>query len=490
LVSGESELNHIINGNKSINQLYLGEASYDRPEEWEYVPLYSLNEDRIFNSHSVTQQSNGTLVVQRILNVNSIRFQPYLHVIINKIIEACGYVLNSNVIETSYFKYLYIVNGKRTSRYNEMLPNWTVVEFIEEIEKLFNVVFIIDEYTKKIDIIFKYNYYKTAPKHFINKIFDSYSQEIDTENKTDYSNANTGYDLTDDEYYRYQKLDSELLNKIEYITLNSYIAIVNHINGTSDKRSLINKIFISLKTNTQYIMWATQDSNGAVSYDARKVNILRNLRNNPESSDVNITFKICPAPIRLIEINVIEDDGRYDPDDVLYQMIAPMPAIETDLYNPRGSEDGTEVDLQEILESDSSVETEDNSSTKMLVAFYNGYHTIFEKVFSSIAPRNVDYPIGFVDYLREDQRLGEYAIDQSYLSLRLDDPHGLKEIYGQSNPIDTTRQYAVKFVHDKKLDTKTIFVIANKQFVCKELRFRISPKGMDKIVEGVFYPIN
>ncbi|MDR1436563.1 MAG: hypothetical protein LBI65_00425 [Candidatus Symbiothrix sp.] len=139
LVSGESELNFIIGGEKKINELNLGDVVGGIHKYLEYFPTTGLYYKQFA--------------------------QPLFYHIVNLIIESQGYAVEKNEMETSKFRYLYLVNGIATLRYNGMLPEWTVNEFLEETEKLFNVVFLIDEFSKKVSILFKRNYYKDAQKN-------------------------------------------------------------------------------------------------------------------------------------------------------------------------------------------------------------------------------------------------------------------------------------------------------------------------------------
>ncbi|GHT48761.1 hypothetical protein FACS189440_13120 [Bacteroidia bacterium] len=112
---------------------------------------------------------------------------------------------------------------------------------------------------------------------------------------------------------------------------------------------------------------------------------------------------------------------------------------------------------------------------------------------SGLGPEYISFPfpVAFVDFLKEDDRTNG-AIDPQHpsLSFRLDDPNGLKPLYEQSKPIDTTREYTFRFIYHRKMDSKHIFVFNNKEFVCKELKFNINSKGFDNIIEGKFYPVD
>jgi hypothetical protein len=477
LVSGESELNYFIGGDKKINELDLGSIKGD--DKYAFIPVYSITEETFFNCPSVWQQEESrNPVLSPSLNL---MVHPFFYHVINRIIEALGYTVSSNVFETSDFKYLCIVQESHHIDYNKMLPDFTVSEFFEEVEKLFNVVFLIKKNTKNVDIVFKHDYYDQAEKIVIDQVLDSYSQKIDKENKQDYSNANIGYDLPSDEYFDFQNMASEILNEAMFVDMKSWTFIATEINNTVDKKTLKNKIFTSEASNTQYICVEEQNNETSVFY-SKKVNIFRPVLNNPESEDIDIKFKIIPASMRVFEIPVHNygDDPRLDP---LYYMITQMPAISTAPYV--WQEDI--IDIQKTIEE--GQKTEESGSDVIQLVFYTGYQTIFEK--DAVNPRRVDFPVPFVDYLWEDTRqFGERTVNDNNLSLRLDDPHGMKALYDSSLKIDTTREYTFKFIHKGKLDVKSIFVINNKEFVCKEIRRTINTDGFDKIIESDFYAIN
>ncbi|MDR1339015.1 MAG: hypothetical protein LBK58_03045 [Prevotellaceae bacterium] len=496
LLSGESELNYFIGGDRKMNSLDLGSLYGDEGGDYEYIPLYSANEDRVFNEYGLMQSNDGAIFLTGTAG-SGIIAQPYLYVIINRILQNLGYSINTNVFENSKLRFLYLVNGKRTNIINKMLPDWTIGEFFEELEKLFNIAFLIEEQKRTVNIVFKNTYYESAAKVHVDLVLDSYNQRIDKERKEDYSNANIGYDFPDDEYYRYQNLSKNILDKAEYISLDSFFAIIRYITEFPNKDLLKNKIFISLESNTQYIMWEKPDSQVTLDYDYRKVNSLRPIRNNPDNEDIDVLLRILPAPMQIREINVLKqpDHPSSSPETtVLYKMMAPMPAITTDPYFERDREIGSSptpddiIKIQDVLENGDTYQ-DDDATENIYLAFYTGYHRILEKVFTKL-PREVDYPIGFIDFLVDDFGLGEYSIDANNLSLRLDDPYGLKMLYEQSKPIDTTREFVCQFTYDKKIDVKRVFVFNNKEFVCKQLKYAVTPQGIDRLIEGLFYPMS
>jgi hypothetical protein len=165
-----------------------------------------------------------------------------------------------------------------------------------------------------------------------------------------------------------------------------------------------------------------------------------------------------------------------------------MPEIDTDInISPENSDDN--LDIQYSLKNDILPEIDKSTEDKMLLAFYTGNHTVYAKdSMSGPSYTSYEFPVTFVDYLKEDERTsGTIDPQNPNLSLRLDDPNGLKPLYEQSKPIDTTREYTFRFIYPGKMDSKNIFVFKNKEFVCKEFRRIIDYKGTQNIIEGVFY---
>ena len=87
--------------------------------------------------------------------------QPYLLYYVEKFIELLGYKIRRNSLRNiERWKRLMLISGYKTLNYAKMLPNWTAAEFLEEIEKFFNVIIVVDQITKNADIINLTEWYK------------------------------------------------------------------------------------------------------------------------------------------------------------------------------------------------------------------------------------------------------------------------------------------------------------------------------------------
>jgi hypothetical protein len=477
LVSGESELNYFIGGDKKINEMVLGNLYENNVSSFD-IPVYSTNKDECFNTPPIHVPEDSD--IPSFLTPGYVMPQPCFYKVINLMLNALGYTVKENVLETGDFQYLYLLNGnQQDDDISKSLPDWTVDEFFSEIEKMFNIGFFVNKQDKTVSILFKKDFYQDAPKTFITQIQDPFTKNIDNEKREDYSIANIGYDLPSDEYFDFQNIDPLIYDNARKMEFLYFSDIVDYFN-TINKADLKNRIFKATVSKTQYICYEEETETGAV-YSLKKVNIFSPLFNNPNSSEIDIELKITPAPMRVIDLPV-KRAFIYEP---IYYLRTQMPAVETVGYVEEEA-----LDIQAEIEGTS--EKEKYSVDSIQLYFYKGTKTIYEKgaLPNSSANRKLLFPVAFVDCIWEFNSLAEIFIDNS-ASLRLnDDNRGLKSLYQSSINIDTTNEYTFYFIHKGTIDAKSIFVINNKEFVCKEINRQINVKGFDKIIEGTFYAVN
>lgn len=512
LVSGESELNYFIGSDKKLNELNIGTFDVFATEEAAdvFLPVFSSNEETVYNEQRISDYNN-IIAAQ---GVQHPLIQPKLSFLVKRIVSALGYGIESSVLEQGFLQYLRVLNGRKTVKYSEMLPDWTVAEFFTELENLFNISFIINEQNKTVSILLKNDYYKTAPKIFAGEVTDEFIETVDRENKLSHTRSNIGYELTDDVYFKCQKLDkTTIIDRAKTMTFPAYEDIKRYLNNilypdSSNGRPYVseaehprNVLFYATDTGTQYAHITRYSGNAYAQLE--KVNVFKDITGNPDSPNLDISLKIIPAPIRPVEIPVY-DTRDANTNNVLYYMVAPLPVTETDEgddldYIVSGSEEEDYLNIQTVLgiSEESRVEHPDEeaeeesyvgAANRMFIFFYTGRHDIFAlSRASQDSIKKVQYPVGFVDFLCEDQRFGERIIDDSRPSLRLDSVYGLKPLY-DSVAIDTVREYTFKFIYRGKMDAKAIFVFGNKKYICKQLKYRVTSEGINPLVEGSFYP--
>lgn len=148
IASGNSELNYVIGGDLMISFLDMKETvpatgDYSPNEktypeaEYNLAPVYSDTESRVLNQWNFF---HDTGVVPQWITDGVYIPQPYLCAYIREVLRALGYTLTENSLEETVFKDLYLCHTQHTSKWSEMLPGWSVLDFLEQIEITFNMV--------------------------------------------------------------------------------------------------------------------------------------------------------------------------------------------------------------------------------------------------------------------------------------------------------------------------------------------------------------
>lgn len=187
LVGDNSELNYLSAGKKNLRDLNLGVI----PELTKELAASTLGKkypDTDFVCPPVIKSKgifdlSGTNAKTDILynelewdtrngyaykNNTQLIAQPFLLYYVEKVITALGYNLIENVLlSDERAKSLIIVNGRYTKEYKYILPKWTVDDFLTEIEKLFNVLFLVDSNGLDVHIVSTVKYYESNEKVFI-----------------------------------------------------------------------------------------------------------------------------------------------------------------------------------------------------------------------------------------------------------------------------------------------------------------------------------
>ncbi len=508
LVSGNSELNYLIGGDRKLRDLELGSAGEPgyygitafsvkhRYPATHYVcaPLYSRNEERIY--------CNFTALIDENTNAESLDFllgpwnptpwipQPYICFIIERILFILGYELNKNEVSNTKYKDLYIVHGFITDEYAKMLPDWTVSEFFEEVEKLFDSLILIDEITKKIDIIFASNYYNSPPKCDIEYVFDEHNDKIDNENTLTHNNANVSYVLPNTEYFKFQNIEKEILSFSKREKFESYNKILEHFNKATDKNTLQSTIFHSEQSDTEYIFFEKEDG----GYYPKKVNIFQPIINNPQREDIDIEIKITPVEITTVEIPVILWKSLWSSMEI-WKGIIQVPIIDTDRYfvtyeeyvqyAQTGAFGDFTGSIQNLITGEESMDKRKNS--ELQVAFYQGLRKMTPKGEENSTTKTFNYPMPLTDLYAEYSEK-EILLAENNATLRLDGNKGIGEFYNKDFVIDTTRERVFSFENKQQLDIRSVFNIKNKEYVSIKFERTITINGISPKIKGYFYP--
>lgn len=486
LASGNSELNYLIGASLQVSFLNMGTAELTDESgrvalytqslrgsypEYDYVAAPVSTPAGILNEWRFGQTSSGYSLR---LADDTIRIvQPYLCAIVRRMLTALGYTIGVNQLEESRYSQLIVVHDVNTLEYAKMLPGWSVKDFFENLERMFNLVLVVNNKSRTVDIIFANRFYLAAEEVHLSAVEDEYEVDVDEDNADLMTNANIGYDLPDSDYFRFAKMSDSLVNLCEKVESPSLFTLGVYFMNNKPMRT----IGIDTSTGRQYVyrpyqLPIFQDG----MFPMREVNQYANLDKGGE--EVILKFIPCAQVFHIIPCY---DAGGERVGDYLWH----IPSIEG---NTTAEEDDVSaLNMTELIES-AKTDSGQSGSGRLSLAFWHGCRT--ENAIGPVLP--VAYPLAMSDnmfqVLTEQLEGAPMVVVDSEYSLRLSVLDA--ELYSGVYNIDTTKAYKF-YTSDPNLpDARLIFVIRNKRFVCREMNFSIAQGQKQKRWSLTCYPID
>ena len=486
LASGNSELNYLIGASLQVSFLNMGTAELTDESgrvalytqslkgsypEYDYVAAPVSTPAGILNEWRFGKTSSGYSLR---LADDTIRIvQPYLCAIVRRMLTALGYTIGVNQLEESRYSQLIVVHDVNTLEYAKMLPGWSVKDFFENLERMFNLVLVVNNKSRTVDIIFANRFYLAAEEVHLSAVEDDYEVDVDEDNADLMTNANIGYDLPDSDYFRFAKMSDSLVNLCEKVESPSLLTLGVYFMNNKPMRT----IGIDTSTGRQYVyrpyqLPIFQDG----MFPMREVNQYANLDKGGEE----VTLKFIPCA-QVFHIIPCYDAGGERVGDYLWH----IPSIEGN--TTAEGDDVSALNMTELIES-GKTDSSQSGSGRLSLAFWHGCRT--ENAIGPALP--VAYPLAMSDnmfqVLSEQLEGAPMVVVDSEYSLRLSVLDA--ELYSGVYNIDTTKAYKF-YTSDPNLpDARLIFVIRNKRFVCREMNFSIAQGQKQKRWSLTCYPID
>lgn len=494
--SGNSELNYFIGSELMISELDMPDISPFMPNgqpNKQYVEklypeidiclplIYNSTQGELVNewrSNTIWSTKEVELIHKPGFTPEDYMPQVFLCAYIKAVIYAIGYELTENAISESLWKDLYIAQLNYTTQWAKMLPGWTVGEFLEEIENLFNVTFIIDSRSKSARLLFNNAYYINAPTSHVTHVVDEYEGESiqDGEGAKTHLNVNIRYDFPDTPYFRKRRMPELVSKNVKRDVIPKEFAdgqyILGYINAwfaiESHKRKDI--IYTDELTGREYV-YSGDNYYGYISV-CYMVNEYKDIER--EEASETIELNIMPVAMEMLPGKTYTDG---EPNKLLSFPLL-VPTIEN---NAKDTPEEESKNIMEQLEdgvSDSGKE----SKSPIYVAFHQGLNNFNAGYF----PPN-SFPLSFTD----DLSWGIFYMDITNAqgsTLRLAKLE--KELYSGIYKIDESKPRTFVSYDPNIYDPRNIFVIQNKRWVCRDIEYTIQHDGRKEAWKGTFYPID
>ena len=483
--------------------------------------------------YSITRESSGGYN-ENYAPINVVAC-PYLVAVVVRLIKALGYEVGENAIaDNPVFSKIIILPPDGIAYFQQAVPeNWTISTFISEVEKLLNVIFDVDYSNRVVNIKNLYDFYNEENIVYIDHedVIGKISKKFDSETETipsNYVNSNVEYDFPDAVPYKYNKVDSEVVDvattekvgkapKIwatsEY---RSYADLWYYINGNSDSFMNSNSVPDKIKQAYGYgkiykyaftpeerlfmLRSVTEDNGdnpGIVSM--RMINQFGSKTSIAEDAPT-ISMKIVPAFEVGSQVFWTGSNGNYK----YFQYPIPCLPYKNDTTF-QGKWGGTSTDATEKVNElndhiQNGIDDDVNETDNIFISLHFGTHAIdWER--SDMGTSNLIAPISSpsnecqILHDRNSPLSTLFWQDGKFLdfgkpnmTLEILGNYGLyKTYYSKNPPVDISKEFTIKFKSSRKLDSRSIFVIDNQKFFCKQLNRNLLNEGMSQIIEGTFY---
>ena len=506
IASGNSELNYFIGADRKIEELEMNPA-YEGPTYLPYieltypsvdyclVPVYNQDKEQMYNAWFFSGKSTSPVWYDVSVDSHPWCPQPYLCSYIKWVLWALGYELTHNQLEDTVYKDLYICHANIITNWNQVLTGWTVLDFLTQIETLFDMVFVVDNKKKTAKLLFRGQYLAGVDTVHVQRVSDIYEAEVEDEPDIDnMEEANVSYNLPGDESWKFARLDDSVKEAARYETIPSSFSPqqrgLNRVLGwfsENEAHRNTRTIYTDETTGRQYLFLQnrTVDS-GRGEHEITEFTMVDQFTDlKPEDAVTDIDLDITPVTLAEGQVRLY----RGVDDWPMYTCYLPSVSGGTGTYGDYSAQ--TDVNLVDLIQEGTS----EKPSTELRLAFYSGMSDLCNIREQDGTVYNYSYPIPYIDEYtfaphREDYSDGSpcYRKTNSVgASLRL---QTLKElIYNQGYDIDYNHGIKLSSYDPNVYDPMAVFEIRHKRYVCKEIEYTLDAHGRKGAWTGTFYPI-
>lgn len=474
LLSGNSELNYFIGSDKYVSSLDLGLES-DMSDEAFTAFRYGKYPDKTCTAPRIIIGSQNFNIesydrTQGKYTYENKAIQPYLLSMVEKILSALGYDLTYNQFsEDTFVSKIFILNKDKTGYYNRVLQGWTIKQFLEAFEDLFNAVFVIDNVHKTARLL-NASSPGSSGTYIIENVLDDYERTNSEDDDSSVSYNNVAYDFPSSVPFKYMCLDKDQLDAMVITEFETYESMLSAIsdNQSSTRPDYGDKFDTSYNTNEIYYVKATD-----TYYIPEKLTFKR--------SGTELTWELkYPKTINSFRNYVTDED--QEPYKLTFFPCA---------FKPVGAYVGPETSFAESYPYlPDGNESEDETTKNAHQIIEEGAAPDFDSSKISIALCAIDDIGTFTDNVRDVAGSNGGDIIDGRGTFRFNGIYGIaQKYYRSSQNINTHTEYNIKFLMKNIPDPQARFLFNNKLFLCKELEFRVTADGIHPEITGVFYEV-
>jgi len=385
--------------------------------------------------------------------------QPYMCYILRKILEVLGYSVVRNDIESTVMANEFIANDKIITDFSQVLPHWTISEYMTQIERHFGVVFRLNDITRNAEIINRDSYYKEDNDEYINSVEDEYTVTSDADETKDITDSNIKYSFNSVD--KYMQIDEDVLKKFDKV-----------VKPTLDELSM-------------YYKSLSDDDKGKHVYEADGIQYYDKVENSTHSlvecNQYRRLIRDSENDSNDIEIKIVPCEMATGTAYFSYASMSESVAFDVPYLSPASSTTVSSTGtLQEEIENTTSTDTKD----VLEVAMNDGVWQPIKSGNQVVVGKSFPWPFIMVNDLVNGEVHRGFSYELNKISSR---PNMYSFVYGKLNTINTKSEIVYKIVTGKMLDPMKRYIINNKPYICEKIEYKITDKGIDKEKTGYFY---
>ncbi len=426
--------------------------------------------------------------------------QPYLVVIIERVLGALGYRVDRNDIRETWMKDIFIANTRSEYKFANILPHWTVREFLDEVRRFFGVSIVVPK-AGVAEIIRRANYYNAASSVIsLTEVSDEHSADIDDDEDggKDISTANVDYERPDtDDMLR---LPDEVWENAIVKVFSSETILVQWVkqNIPEDKRETSAWLLVDEDQGHTYAYLRSKkdDKYYMAQVDCCPPLIRGEGQYSGKGRDIGITLRIIPAKMEWVRITYIKStlNGSYYENSIEQDCMSVPTLVSSDTLCKIN--ETYSVDAAINSDSSSNENTTDERPDILRVALNTGTKWDYEAATdNTLRPSKAKLPVPLgIAYCKQDDGyyipiIGADNYDQFNLT-KTKSPSIRADAIETGYHVDTRCLHCFSFTDTCPIDVAAVFLIRNRRYVCQKIEYEIDEDGVRPMKRGYFYELN
>lgn len=484
------------------SQGFIGE-----PGVYAFLPIHDETNDLHINMPSYLYDWNDNAAG---MSITFPAVQPSLMYILDKVMEALGYTLTRNEFNISPWNKLYVASAKMTTTLSRALPHWTAYKFLNEIQNLFNAVFIFNEKERTVEIV----PFGNAENFGVEQIdpVEEFSTNFDEEGLTYIGSSNLEYELSDCERDT-DVISQDIMKSFDFRDFDSF----SNLNAAFSTMTAREKMTTIFHCPTGFFYGVTVEENGQViNYLLKECGWFTPLIRSEGGSTIDL--HICPVAVmpqkaHCVSILVTDHSSltggrgfmRFGGQEYQYDSLEANIACDyqrngdVKWYSSEEQETANALEyltVQDVIENGEAIPEKTSEDSIMEVFFAAGsmltssdLSFVGEDRMVNFQITTVRQPIAFTD-----NREATYHASVPKWSLGLNPTEGVSSIANLHNHgikirqnVNGNNEICIKFFHDGKPDTRKIYIVRNRKYICSHIEMSVTEKGLDRLMTGYFY---